>query len=840
MSNASEVRHVLIISDSKSRRIVPLTESTYSIGRDPNTNILLYDRQVSRHHATILQVTNDQGEQPLYRIIDGDLQGKRSTNGITINGKNCLSHDLKSGDEIRFGSKCYANYHIIINSEDLDSLKEEECQSDTLVKSDSLDLSLFKTSMEQTDEEIKPDFLEIGQKNSNKIALEENYLESPDDLASLTQGNPNPIIEINFEGEITYLNISARVKFPTLQQDLSKHPILEGLIVGSSTQKGTSFVREIQIEHAFFEQHIHYLEDKKAIRLYLFDITKYKTREAKLTTGKDRYRLFVEQATEGILLVNCETQYIIEANQAYCHLLGYTTAEIIGLSLHQLIAIDKAIIDQELSCVTSETPYFIKESIHRHKDGSLISVSGKINRTTYQGQEIFCLVIRDIRDRKQAEEQLQYQALHDPLTNLPNRESFNQKLVLALDHAQRYQHLMAVMFVDIDSFTNINNTLGPSIGDRLLDSFGKRLSSCVRTGDTVARWGSDEFVLLLPQIKNTEDTVKLAQRIFDNLQVPFILDDHRLPVKCSIGIAVYPQDGEAGETLLKNAGTALGRTKEQGRNHYQFYNPNLSSEAALLLRLESLLHQGLEKKQFFLHYQPQINLKTKKVVGMEALLRWEHPSLGIINPQKFIPLAEKTDLILHLGKWVLQTACEQNISWQKDGLPPISIGVNLSAREVQQPNLAEVVARVLNDIGLDPQWLELELTEMSLRQHLTQARKSLRDLKNLGVRIALDDFGTGFSSLGYLQQFSFRTLKLHQAFIRDLRGTSEELGIISAALAISKGFNMRIVAEGVETEEQLKILSNLNCEEIQGYCFSRPLPVKEATVFLQNAARGSL
>ncbi|HAC64087.1 MAG TPA: diguanylate cyclase [Cyanothece sp. UBA12306] len=838
MSNASEVRHILVVSDSKSRRIVPLTESTYSIGRDPNTNILLYDRQVSRHHATILQIMDEQSEQPLYRIIDGDLEGTRSTNGITVNKKYCLSHDLKSGDEIRFGYKCHAKYHIISNSADLDSLKVENKNDSRFAESSAREIAPSQTINLESRESLDENSLANLAQTSLKKALNQNDSNSKEKLASLTKGNPNPIIEINFKGEITYLNVPARVKFTDLEKSQLNHPIIEGIIEEYSVPRGTSFIREIEVNQNFFEQHIHYVEENNSIRIYLFDITKYKVREAKLNTGKDRYRLFVEQGTEGILLVNCETQYIIESNQAYCQLLGYTTAEIIGLSLHELIAVDKEILDQELNVVTTDNPYFIQESTHRHKDGSLISVAGKISRTIYQGQEIFCLVVRDIRDRKEAQEQLEYQSLHDPLTNLPNRESFNKKLILALEHAQSHQHLMAVMFVDIDSFTNINNTFGHSMGDRLLESFGKRLSSCVRGEDTVARWGSDEYVLLLPQIKNTEDTVKLAQRIFDNLHRPFVLEEERFPIKCSIGIAVYPQDGEDGETLLKNAGTALGRTKEQGRNHYQFYTPNLTSEAALLLRLESSLHQAIENKQFFLHYQPQINLKTGKVVGMEALLRWQHPSLGIITPQKFIPLASKTDLIVHLGKWVLQTACEQNLAWQKDGLLSIPMGVNLSGRELKQANLAEVVARVLHDTGLDPQWLELELTEINLRQNLNQARKSLRDIQNIGVRIALDDFGTGFSSLGYLKQFSFRTLKLDQAFIRDLRGTSSELGIISAALAISKGFNMRIVAEGVETEKQLNILSDLECEDVQGYWFSRPLPAKEATEFLRNSLRG--
>ncbi len=847
MSNVSEVRHLLVIADQQSRRIVPLTDNTYSIGRDPNSNILLYDRQVSRHHATLLKIDDNttKNDQPCYRIIDGNLEGKKSTNGIAVNGKNCLSHDLAPGDLIRFGSQCQANYHIIADSselallEDSDPSKEvnsslplEDLLSENPVASlDEIFLEDEEDEEDEQEDEEQPQTMALKNKEKKKAS------EPFKNQVSLADSNPNPIIEVDFKGQIVYVNAAAKIKFPDLNKLQALHPILRNLIGNRTPTEGTSFVREIQIEQSFFEQHIHYLKESECLRSYLFEITKYRKRELQLATGKDRYRFFFEQSTEGILVINPDTKHIIEANQAYCKLLGYSSAEIIGCNLYQLLETKKDTFNKILEQITPENPHIIREAFHRHQNGSLLAVAGKINLTNYQGQEILCLIVRDIRDRKQAEEELQYQLLHDPLTNLPNRQLFKQQLETALAHAQRHEHLLAVMFIDIDSFIHINNTLGHSLGDKVLKSFAERLSSCIRAGDMVSRWGSDEFVLLLPQIKNTEDTVKLAQRIFDTLQLPFVLDEHRLQIKCSIGIAIYPQDGDNAEGLLKNADTALYQTKEQGKNHYQFYSPHLTAEAEMLLRLESLLHQALEKKQFFLEYQPQLQYKKGKIVGMEALLRWETPAFGVIMPQKFLPLAAKTNLILHLSKWVLKTACQQNLSWQKDNLPPVPVTVNLSAKEFQQPHLATVVASILDKTGLDPQWLELEITESTLRQNLQLARKTIQDLQNLGVRIALDDFGRGFSSLGYLKQFSFRTLKLHQNFIRDLRGTSEELGLIAAVLAIGKGFNMRVVAEGVETSEQLKILENLDCSEIQGYWFSRPLVTKEATELLSKIAR---
>lgn len=400
MSNASDVQHILVVSDSKSRRIVPLTESLYSIGRNPKTNILLRDRQVSRHHATLLQVAENQSDSSLYRIIDGDLQGKKSTNGITVNGEYCLSHDLQSGDQIRFGPKCCAKYQIITNFVELDVLKAGNNQGKNIPDSQPLKNSSLETSTVQLAAISEQSLLKTVQPNIIKTVFQESALNNQSHLIDIAQGNPNPIIEINFQGEITYLNIPAQVKFQDLDQSLFTHPIFQGLIGESFAQRGTYQVREVQVNQKFFEQHIHYLEEKKAIRIYLFDITKYKKREEKLNTIKDRYRLFVEQGTEGILLVNRETQCIIEANQAYCQLLGYASAEIIGLSLYQLIELDQAIINQELQAVKPETPYIVREALHRHRDGSLINVAGKISQTAYQGQDIFCYVVKAIGDRK--------------------------------------------------------------------------------------------------------------------------------------------------------------------------------------------------------------------------------------------------------------------------------------------------------------------------------------------------------------------------------------------------------------------------------------------------------
>ena len=447
-------------------------------------------------------------------------------------------------------------------------------------------------------------------------------------------------------------------------------------------------------------------------------------------------------------------------------------------------------------------------------------------------QELIRSYIFDVTQRKRSEETLKYHAFHDSLTDLPNRSFFDECLSIALANAQINETLMAILFLDLDGFKNINYTLGHSIGDQILKCFASRLRAQLRGGDLLSRWGGDEFTILLPQIKNTDAPAKLAQRIFDNLKQPAIIDNHQIYLKSSIGISLFPQDAEDGETLLRYADIALYRTKEWGRNHYQFYNPSMTAEVSENFHLETRLHQAIEKEEFLLHYQPQININTGEISVMEALIRWQHPDLGLVSPGEFIPLAEKTGLIFPLNKWILKTACQQNKIWQQEGYPPIRIAVNLSAQQFHQPNFVALVEETLQLTGLDPQWLELEITESALMQNIELARQTLDQLRHQGVHISLDDFGTGYSCLGYLKQFPFQTLKIDQTFVKDLKDNPQDLAIVSAVIALSRGLNLRVVAEGIENQEQLELLKELQCEEMQGYLFSYPLSSEEALKFL--------
>jgi diguanylate cyclase (GGDEF)-like protein len=440
---------------------------------------------------------------------------------------------------------------------------------------------------------------------------------------------------------------------------------------------------------------------------------------------------------------------------------------------------------------------------------------------------------RDVTAHKLAEATIHYQALHDLLTNLPNRVLFNERLAESLKQAHQTGSQLAVCFLDLDRFKTINDTLGHAVGDQLLQSVTQRLRKCLRIDDTLARWGGDEFTLLLPGIQDTQDVAQIQEHILAAFKPAFDIENHQLHISASIGIAVYPMHGEDAETLIKHADAALYRVKSQGRNHYQFYHSAITSQAAELLILENNLHQALERQEFEVYYQPQVNISTGEITKIEALLRWQNSELGLIPPEKFIPIAEETGLIISIGEWVLRTACAQTKAWQ-DALemPSLSVAVNLSGRQFQQSNLVSIVQQTLSETQLSYHCLELEITESIAMQNVNLTQTILQDLHSMGVSISIDDFGTGYSSLSYLKSFPIHCLKIDKSFVRDLRYDNHDAAITTAIIALAHGLNLAVVAEGVETEEQRNLLQILDCELMQGYFFSRPLSTENLTKLL--------
>jgi len=435
---------------------------------------------------------------------------------------------------------------------------------------------------------------------------------------------------------------------------------------------------------------------------------------------------------------------------------------------------------------------------------------------------------------------MEYKATHDALTGLPNRTLLQRNLSEALIRAQRRHRIVAVFFLDLDNFKKVNDSLGHDLGDHLLQEVSKRLISCLREDDTVSRQGGDEFVLVLADVAQSDDVTKLAQKVLHEMALPFEIRGYELFVTTSIGITLFPNDGDESATLLKNADAAMYRAKEQGKNNFEYYSKSMNTRIFKRLAMETDLHRALEKEEFRLHYQPQVSIKTGKIVGMEALIRWQKEGSQMISPADFIPLAEETGLIVGIGEWALQTAAKQNKSWQQIGLPPIRMAVNLSARQFQQKNLGQMVGSALTLASLDPAYLELELTESVLMVNEERNIQTLRSLSESGIRISIDDFGTGYSSLSYLQRFPIHSLKIDRSFIQDIPYDPNNSAIVTAIITLGHTLKLKIIAEGVEKPWQMEYLDNAGCDEIQGYLFSKPLSAEEATRFLTDKQSASL
>jgi diguanylate cyclase (GGDEF)-like protein/PAS domain S-box-containing protein len=447
---------------------------------------------------------------------------------------------------------------------------------------------------------------------------------------------------------------------------------------------------------------------------------------------------------------------------------------------------------------------------------------------------------RDVTDRVTAENRIRHLAMHDGLTGLPNRTAFSELLNFAIRSAQRQQRKLAVLFIDVDRFKLINDTLGHDAGDVLLKTMSLQLKQCLRSGDMVARLGGDEFVVLLPQVHEAEEAATVARKLLSAATKPIFIFEQECRVTASIGIAMFPLDGEDEQSLMKHADIAMYLAKDEGKNNFQFYASDIKSNSTERLAMETYLRRALERGEFHLHYQAKMELTTGMISGVEALLRWQSPELGAIPPAQFLPLAEETGLILPIGKWVLQTACAQNVAWQHQGLPPLCMAVNLSPRQFADESLLADIAGALQLTGMKPELLELEITESMVILNAERAVRLLAAIKSIGVRLAIDDFGTGYSSLAQLKRFPIDTLKVDRSFIRDIPGDAEDKAMTEAIITMGRTLSLTVVAEGVETQEQETFLRRLACDQIQGFYFSKPTaPDQFAELLRQHRAGAS-
>jgi diguanylate cyclase (GGDEF) domain len=688
LAEAKQLHHFLVVEDPKGVRRILLNSTTYSLGRNPTNGIVLRSHLVSRQHALLLRVPMPNLTQHLFRIIDGNLQGKRSTNGILINGVRKFSHILNHNDEIVFSRDTRAVYMLVNDPAELANSSNRDRSSHTK--------SVQDTVLIVPDKDI--------------VAYNEEILAR---LASIPELNPNPIIEINLSGTITYLNPAAMRQFPNIYRIGIRHPVLDGLLLeaeGMAEGKKEFFVREVEWNERVLEQFVHYIPSSDLIRSYIADIT----------------------------------------------------------------------------------------------------------------------------ERKRSQQIIQYQAAHDALTGLPNRTYLNDYLSLALSQAKRSQEMIAVLFFDLDRFKLINDSLGHSTGDKLLCATCDRLKLKLRQGNLLARWGGDEFIMVLRQVKSPEQAVKVAHGVIQILEPPFMFEGQELHLSVSVGISIFPSDGDDIDTLIKNADTAMYRAKERGRGNCQLYKPKMHENTFQKLSLENGLRKAINHDELALYYQPIVNTNLNKILAVETLLRWQHPTFGILPPGQFIPLAEETGLIVPIGYWLIRTACQRSLEWRQLGCGSLRLAINLSPRQFQQPDFVDHLAEILQDLKFDPTHLELELTESVVMENVDESIAKLKKLRDLGIGLSVDDFGTGYSSLSYLKKLPIHSLKIDRSFVTDITQSLNDQAIAISIITLAKNLRLNVIAEGVETVEQMHLLRSMECYVMQGFLFGRPMPAVELTARLRS------
>jgi diguanylate cyclase (GGDEF)-like protein/PAS domain S-box-containing protein len=565
-----------------------------------------------------------------------------------------------------------------------------------------------------------------------------------------------------------------------------------------------------------------------------------------LQHSENLHRLLVNNSPDIIYTLDPQGRFTF-LNDSAKKILGLETGAMIGKDYEHIVfhadldLAKHALNDRRTGARATqnrELRFRRRNSVNKRDDGYVtieLNAMG-LYRTTQDGTSEFIGtygVARDIEERKKAEATIKFQAYHDLLTNLPNRTLFKDRLKQAMVQSKRKGNFLAVMFLDLDHFKMVNDTLGHLIGDELLQAVAQRLRNCIREGDTLARIGGDEFLLLLPDIHGRENSEGIAQKIVASFKTPFHIEEHELYVSISIGIAIFPDDGEMIDTLIKHADIAMYHAKDRGRNDYCFFAAALDNSVTGRLDIQTGLRHALQRGELDVYYQPQVNIATGRIVGMEALVRWNHPEKGMIPPADFIQIAEESGLINPISEWVLQTACRQARAWQNMLIPSITLAVNLSARQIEHPEFVKNFTQILNENNLDGSSIEIEITESTLMRDIEGCVSKLKELNELGVIVSIDDFGTGYSSLSYLKKLPIHTLKIDQSFIHDLKSDSQGASIVDGITAMAKGLHLNVIAEGVESGDQLEYLRNSGCDAYQGFHFSRPVNSGCATNMLQ-------
>jgi diguanylate cyclase (GGDEF)-like protein/PAS domain S-box-containing protein len=669
----------------------------------------------------------------------------------------------------------------------------------------------------------------------NKYQLNEQYYKS------LYEQNPDAVIIFDTEGKFISANKAVSL-YGFSEDELIHKPFTEFLlpedlsrVMGHFSQaldgKATAYECSIfdkegsQREISVTNIPIYVNEKITGVYTIIKDITQHKKAQIDLIEAEAKYRSLIENSLVGVYIL--QDGKIVYVNPRLCEMSGYRFDELFGLGINDFIYHeDLPLVNENVQKrFNNETGSVTYEYRAIRKDKSVITLELFGSKIVYNGRDAIIGTVIDITERKNNEKMIKHMAYHDQLTDLPNRYLLREKLNETIKYSKNNNQKFALLFLDLDRFKAINDTMGHETGDKVLVEIAERLKACVNQRDIISRYGGDEFSILLPN-SDEQRAGEVAQQIITSLSEPFLFYHHEFVVTPSIGITVFPTHGKSFGTLIKNADLAMYHAKSLGKNNFQFFNDVLNAKAQHELDLEVDLRKALEQFQFELYYQPQFNIRTNKLCGAEALMRWIHPEKGIIPPVSFIPLAEETGLIIPMGEWAIRTACQENKKWQKAGYPPITVSVNISAKQFFHSNLVEIVQSALTETELQPKYLELEITE-SITMNVEHSISTLLELKKIGVKISIDDFGTGYSSLNYLKRLPIDKLKIDQSFIRECPYDVNSNTLVRTTIVMAHLLKLQVKAEGVETQDQISFLLEQGCKEAQGYFFSKPIPVPE-------------